>query len=220
MTSAIILDTETTSFDGEVMELAWISLDGKEVYEQRYKPTKQATWGAVAVHHILPEDVMDCPPSAEAPKDIPRADYWIGHNIDFDWKILGQPPVKRICTLALCRRLWPESDSHSLTAMMYFLFGQNPTTRKLVRGAHAALDDVRLTERVLREICRIAKLDLDDLAGLHEESEEARVPRTWPFGKFKGEPISAADRGYANWYRRQPDPDPYIIEALKRANLL
>jgi len=41
-----------------------------------------------------------------------------------------------------------------------------------------------------------------------------------PFGKFKDQPIAAADRGYASWCARQPDFDPYVIVALKRAGLL
>jgi len=219
MTSAIILDTETTDFENcEVMELAWIPLDDPlKPFLRRYRPTKAPTFGAAAVHNIILDDVKDCAPATQAPGDVPDATYWIGHNVDFDWRALGQPRVKRICTLALSRRLWPECDSHSLGAMMYFTHGQNASTQARVRQAHSALDDVLMTKDLLNIICKVAKID--DLDTLYEESEDARIPRLWTFGKFKGQPIEAADRGYANWCRKQPDFDPYVLEALKRAGL-
>jgi len=57
---------------------------------------------------------------------------------------------------------------------------------------------------------------IDDLESLYLFSEESRIPTVMTFGKFKGEPISAVDRGYMNWYRRQPDTDPYVLEAFRR----
>jgi len=224
---AIILDTETTTNKAtperplEVIELAWmpVYVDDGAAFARRYKPTMQATFGATAVHHILPEDLIGCPPSATAPADVPPAAYWIGHNIDFDWKALGSPSnVKRICTLALSRSLWPECDAHNLSAMMYFTQGCNAQTRARLRSAHAALDDCHFVRSLLGTISTITathKLD-----ALWEMSEEARIPKIWTFGKFKDQPIEAADRGYAAWCNRQPDMDPYVIAALKRAGLL
>lgn len=222
---AVFLDTETTRAveepgkPVEVIELAWAHLDFGVTGVKRYKPTIPPQWGALATHHILPGDLADERPSAHAPADVPPASYWIGHNIDFDWKALGSPPgVRRICTLALARSLWPEVDSHSLSALVYFTQGASPATRERLRSAHSALADI--------EFCRdIFRLQVDlvkpaDLETMWRASEEARIPRVFTFGKFKGMPIKAADRGYANWYRRQADPDPYVLEAFRRAGLL
>ena len=224
---AILLDTETTTNKEtperplEVVELAWFPL-GKTAatsgFRSLYKPTMPCTFGATAVHHILPEDLLDKRPSAQAPKDLPRAQYWIGHNIDFDWKALGQPNVKRICTLALSRSLWPKLDAHTLSAMIYFTLGANEETRKRLRNAHSALADCEFVLDLLGVIT--AKTGVTDLAMLWELSEEARIPKVWTFGKFKDQPINAADRGYAMWCNKQPDFDPYYIVALKRAGLL
>ena len=219
MTTALILDTETTDFENcEVMELAWIPYaDPFHPFLQRYLPSRPPTFGAAAVHHILMSDLADKPPSEQAPRDVPQAEYWIGHNVDFDWRALGMPPgAKRICTLALSRSLWPECDSHSLGAMMYFTHGMNEATRGRVRQAHSALDDVLMTRDLLNVIMEVAKITT--LAELYAASEDARIPKIWTFGKFKGQPIEAADRGYANWCRKQPDFDPYVLEALRRAN--
>lgn len=224
---AIYLDTETTTNKDtperplEVVELAWFSLAGSaaEGFRQLYKPNMPCTWGATAVHHILPLELLDQPPSSQAPKDLPSATYWIGHNIDFDWKALGSPRgVKRICTLALSRSLWPECDSHTLSAMVYFTLGANASTRDRLRNAHAALADCEFVRELMEAIT--AKTGVTDLAAMYELSEEARIPKTWTFGKFKDQPIAAADRGYASWCARQPDFDPYYLVALRKAGLL
>lgn len=225
MTIAIILDTETNDKEDkpnaplEVIELAWISLDGGfGGFAQRYKPNRPPAWGALSAHHILMSELEGCPPSSQAPKDLPPADYWIGHNIDFDWKALGQPSVRRICTLALARSLWPELDSHTLSSLMYFTQGATPQTRERLRNAHAATADCEFVLDILQTIMQVTKTR--ELEPLWELSEEARIPKVWTFGKFKGQPIEAADRGYAAWCNKQPDFDPYVIVALKRAGLL
>ena len=225
MSTAIILDTETTDKElPEVIELAWRGfalgpviggLSGRG--SARFKPKSPSKWGALATHHILMEELEGLPPSAGALAEVPAADYWIGHNVDFDWKALDMPPVKRICTLAMARRLWPEVDSHSLTALMYFVCGATAATREVVRHAHGAAADVEMCGEILRAIIAVAKVN--SLEQLYMFSEEARIPTHWTFGKFKDQPIEAADRGYANWCRRQPDFDPYVLEALRRAGL-
>lgn len=226
MNNAIILDTETTDIDEpEVIQLAYrpVVLDGGtlvagETVAKMFKPSKPIAFGAMATHHILLDDLEDESPASEAPAMPPTVEYWIGHNIDFDWKALGQPPVKRICTLAMCRYIWPEVDSHSQAAMIYFLLGATPTVREMVEGAHAADVDIGLTTRILEHI--MDHEQIDGLKSLYTFSEESRIPRVFSFGKFKGKPISAADKGYANWYARQPDPDPYLLMAFRRARLL
>ena len=222
---AIVLDTEATNVDNpEVIELAYLEFDIADktmqspIHSQRFKPATPPAWGALAVHHILMEELEGARPSEVAASHVPPAQYWIGHNVDFDWKALGQPPARRICTLAMCRSIWPKVDSHSLVAMMYYLCGANRATRDLVRGAHGAATDIHLTRIILHQILQFE--EISDLETLWQFSEEARIPKTFSFGKFKGQPISAADRGYANWYARQPDPDPYLLQAFKRARLL
>lgn len=218
MIDAIILDTETTGFEEpEVIELAWREPGGLglvNVFLKKYKPSKMIEWGATATHHILMEDLLDCEPTSQAALDFPPSRFIIGHNVDYDCDALGQPEGKRICTLAMSRALWPEVDSHSLSAMTYFTQGANEATRLMVRGAHSAADDVLMCQALLFVIMDVTKIT--DLESLWRFSEDARVPKIMTFGKFKGQPVSAVDRGYMNWYRRQPDTDPYVLIAFER----
>lgn len=221
---AIVVDTETTdSKNPEVVELAWrsYSLDGHEIKEfvGRFSHSQAMSWGALATHHILPCELVGLTPSAHAPGAIPPAEFWVGHNIDFDWRALGAPQqVKRICTMAMCRAIWPKLDSHTLGAMMYFLFGPNEQTRDMVLSAHGAKSDVLMCEMIAERIRSDA--GIHTFQQLWEFSEECRIPKIMGFGKYKGESIEAVDKGWANWYVRQEDTDPYLITALKRARKL
>ena len=216
---AYIIDTETTGIDPcEVIELAVMPIEadlspGGWVMCERFRPEGEITFGAMAAHHILPQELGDKRPTrmAKLPEDL---EYMIGHNVDFDWKALGSPNVKRIDTLALARKLWPECDSHSQSALMYFLFGPRHDIRDKLRNAHSAEVDVEICSMILERICEA--LHVSDIETLYEESEEARIPTTMPFGKHKGQPISEVPKSYADWYRRQDNPDPFIIEAFRR----
>lgn len=224
---AIIIDCETTDKDPktcEVIELAWreFKLDAPWEFRggQRFSHREPMKFGAMAAHHILPEEVAHHPhlDSVGLVEDVRNAPFWIGHNIDFDWECLGRPPVNRICTLAMARTLWPKCDSHTLSALTYFTQGASPETREKLKSAHSADADVGLCEELLRVI--IAEKGVTSLEDLYTFSEDARIPRIMTFGKFKDLPIEAVDRGYANWYRRQPDPDAYLLTAFRRCGLI
>lgn len=68
----------------------------------------------------MDQELVDCPSTGSF--ILPgHVDYIIGHNVDFDWGVIGKPEVKRNCTLALARKLWPDLDSHNQSALMHYL---------------------------------------------------------------------------------------------------
>ena len=219
--TAIIFDTETTGInEPAVIEAAWLRINDPytlavmDSFSQRYNPGKPIELGALATHHIMDEELVDCPPSSEF--QLPAGtEYLIGHNVDYDWKVIGEPPVKRICTLALCRHLFPEADSHSQSAMIYLF--ERDSARQLLRNAHSAADDVKN--------CRVV-LDyaLNKLGSVNEAttweaiwlaSEKARIPTVMTFGKHKGMAIKDVPSDYKAWLLRQPDVDPYLVKAIR-----
>lgn len=217
----IIADTETTGIeDSEVIELAYLdlgtdlSMSPAPIFHQFYTPTKPITLGALAAHHILPSTLVDypAPTCAKIPED---TTYIIGHNVDFDWKVLGSPGVRRICTLALARRAWPDIDSYSQSALMYHIHGATERTRDRLADAHSAAADILFCYDILKAVCEV--LDIHNIEQLYAASEDARIPQVMPFGKHKGTAIKDIPRDYVLWYRRQIDPDPYLLEAFKRA---
>ena len=216
MTKTIIFDTEATGIKEPVLiEAAWVELESLEPFAvtnpffQRYNPGKPITLGALATHHIMDEELVNCPPASSfaLPSDM---GYMIGHNVDFDWEVVGRPEVKRICTLALARKLWPDLDSHNQSALMYYL--ERDTAREQLRNAHSALADVSVCAVILDHICRHEAIT--SIEGLYAASERARIPTTMPFGKHKGVLLTDVPSDYKAWLLSQGDIDPYLRKAL------
>ena len=217
MSQAIIFDVEATDKnDAVIIEAASLDLTSLNPFAvvnpwvQRYNPGKPISLGALATHHIMDEDLVDCPASSTF--QLPAGTkYLIGHNIDFDWVAIGKPEVKRICTLALARSLWPELDSHTQSALLYHF--ERSTARDQLRNAHSALADVWICSKIVGQI--IDKLNPVSLDALWEMSEKARIPKVMPYGKHKGEFISQMPADYKQWLLRQDNVSEYLRKALE-----
>lgn len=222
MNPAIIVDTETTDADAPIpVEVAYLRLSASwgilpigRTISERFNPGKPISYGAMAVHHITDDDVKDCKPfsSFHLPGD---PSYIIGHQIDFDWRALGEPNVKRICTMALCRMIWPLADAHTLTAMLYYL--DMPYARENAPHAHGAAADVEMCYRLLHIIMQQKEMaSAVDYETLWQLSEKARIPTVMGFGKHKGMAVKDVPRDYKDWMLRQPDCDPYLRIAFTK----
>lgn len=222
--NAIIFDSETTGLnDPQMIEGAWLKLESVtslnivEQFLQRYKPSKAIELGALATSHILDEELADCPTHTEF-KLPDGTTYIIGHNVDYDWGVIGKPDVKRICTQALSRALWPDADSHSQSAMIYLHYREH--AKRWLQNAHAALDDVKncrlLLMKILESIAEHNGAPVFSFEDLWMISEEARIPKIIRFGKHSGTEISKIPADYKRWLLGQPDVDPYLRKALEQ----
>lgn len=232
--TVFIFDTELTDrTGGEIIEAAWMRvvqhsgllglepdvipplLGYDEIFSCRYKPTKPTSFGALAVHHILPSELSDCPPTSEFKlHDATR--YLVGHSIDTDWAAAGSPKdIQRICTLAMAKHVWPTADSHSQSALLYMLLGANAATRHLLHGAHSALTDVRNNFRLLAQILQ-ARPEITTWSALHVFSEECRIPLTCPLKRWDGILLEDMDDSSIGWCLRQDWIDPYFRLGLER----
>lgn len=230
--SIYIFDTEQTDRkEGEIIEAAWLRLASdagligdsdcippdlrvEKLFCQRYKPVKQTTFGALSVHHILPAELEDCPPSSTfvLPAD---ATYLVGHSIDYDWQAAGaSATVKRICTHALSQHIWPDADSHSQVALIYMLLGPSESTREQVKGAHGAAADVFLNRILLQRILQVSP-DITTWSALWKYSEECRIPVYCPLKRWEGQKLEEMDDGAVNWCLNQW-LDPYFRKGLEK----
>ena len=230
--SVAIFDTETTDRkDGEIIEAAWMLLPvvndlmgssdrisetfNHPIISQRFRPSKPMSYGAIAVHHILPSELEDCPPSStfKLPDDVTMI---VGHSVDFDWAAAGSPPrVKRICTHAMAQHVFPEAGGYSLVALIYYCMGATEVARELVRDAHGAYTDVRLCSILLQFILD-KKPEIKTWSALWDLSEECRIPRTCPMKKYEGVLLEDLDDGFIRWCLNQDWLDPYLRIGLDR----
>ncbi len=219
---ALLLDTETTGLnEPEIIEVAGLYLNTPrdlgtgEPGVQRYRPGKPIEFGAMATHHILDAELVDCPPSSSFrfPEGV---SYLVGHNIDFDWKVIGSPAVKRIDTLAMSRKLWPDGG-HSQSALAYRLTNNPQQMREWLRSAHSAGADVKTCRWLLGHIVqRIPAAATESWEALWEYSEWTRIPDLMPFGKHKGARIADLPADYVAWaLTNVTDMDPYLRKALE-----
>ena len=221
--NALILDTETHDLNGYPIEIAYapcsfeqgvLVINQGEVFDEYFSCPEPIALGALATHHILETDIAEKPSfdTFKMPQDV---QYLIGHNIDYDIKAIQkcQPDftVKGICTLALCRMVWPELP-HTLSAMYYHVMDDLELARKHLRHAHNAKADIYFTGVILQTL--VEQLGIKDMNSLFIMSETARIPKYITFGKHKGTAIKDLDSGYVSWLLKQPDLDPYLRKAL------
>lgn len=233
--TTLIFDVESTDLepDAQIIEAAWLKLPEKpspdmvvdpeeSLYCERFEPSKKISFGAMAVHHITPEELKGCRPSSafRLPIDVT---YLVGHNIDHDWKCARSPEdVKRICTLAMARRVYPDLDSYTQSALMYMAFGSG--IKENLRNAHSALADVTNNLLLLRHIlqlclCLSSAGAFDTWEKVWKFSEECRIPKTMPFGKHQGVLLEDLPADYVGWLFRQEwfaTDHPYLKLALER----
>lgn len=221
--SALILDTETHDLNGYPIEIAYAPCSFEQgvlvinqggVFDEYFSCPEPIALGALATHHILETDIAE-KPSFDTFKMPQGVQYLIGHNIDYDIKAVQkcQPDftVKGICTLALCRMVWPELQ-HTLSAMYYHVMDDLELARKHLRHAHNAKADIYFTGVILKTL--VEQLGIKDMNSLFIMSETARIPKYITFGKHKGTAIKDLDSGYVSWLLKQPDLDPYLRKAL------
>lgn len=235
--STYVIDTETNGHHKEmekpeVIELAIgkitplagnLRFSLQPTFEGRFEPVVPSTMGALAMHHILPSELKGLPASALAKAQLPTdMEYVVGHNIDYDADALEIPlGVKRVCTLAMARAIWPLAE-HNLGALMYHMASLRDTIvamdicRERLKKAHSAMADVEFCFELLFHIWSL-KPEIETMEQMWQFSEESRIPVIWAFGKHKGTRVDETDTGYLKWCLRQPDMDQYVKLACSRA---
>lgn len=230
----LILDCETTGLIEPIQptELAWMEvtfpeLEVLETFERRYKPSKPIELGAKVTSGILESELVNEAPWDEAVADLPMLhtiDYVIGHNVIYDTNVLGITElVKIIDTKALAQAVFPGLDSYTQSALIYHIYGDS--AKVMLANAHSALADIQNNLKLLKVLLtEIAKRPsefpvLNSIEDLWDFSEECKVPKVLTFGKYKGQPYTALDYGYIQWWLTKSDtkPDEYQLEALRRA---
>lgn len=250
--SAYLLDTETNigpkEGTPECIELAWVKLneigegngtllfvdEGESypyVFQRYFQPSQPISIEALAVHHIsneklsrLTESFSPCITSEDAAGFLPKdLTYMVGHNIDFDYGVLGEPEnIKLIDTLTLCRKLAPSLTSHSQNTMMYYVESLRPEPNydfitEIQTNAHSAKQDILNLQLILDWI--LFKLTTEhgckSWEDIYQLCELWRIPTEVTFGIHNGKKWSEVPKDYLRWMLTA-DFDKYTVIAVKQ----
>jgi len=199
MPTLLVLDTETASLKGGVVELAFVTLtDDLEIQDQHctlVDPERDIDPGAFAIHGITREQTLGKPTLAEVVRLLPEKSWIIGHNCSFDMRMIAPAykPDATLCTLALSRQYVKNTTNHKLGTLQAELGLPNRTT-------HSALEDVLTTLDLLRYILPLTGKSVRDL---FVRQMMPRMVSKMPFGKYKGVPILQVPKDYRAWFLTQ-----------------
>lgn len=195
-----VIDTETTSFEGGIVEIASVDIEFGAICNPMsdfVRPPEAIGFEAMAIHHITEDMVADAPFIGEVIGRYLGASVYVAHNAAFDKGKLPQIDAPWICTLKLARKLYPEFESHGNQYLRYRL-GLKPT---LPEGlyAHRALYDCYVTAELLMYMGREAQWTIREM---REISASPSLLYRMRFGKHKGktfEEVATEDKGYLRW---------------------
>ncbi|GAB4214385.1 MAG: hypothetical protein OHK0012_12330 [Synechococcales cyanobacterium] len=154
---ALILDTETTDFNGYIVEMAVIDMQGRTLFNQRFNPLANISPSAQRVHGISLEDLVEelsFSDRAEALAGLLRNKLICAYNASFDQKIVENE----------CRRLNQDWGLTWQCLMKPYAAWvgewnwqrQDYRWQKLPSGDHSALGDCLAALTVVRRMAGLA----------------------------------------------------------------
>ena len=210
----IFLDTETTDFEGSIIELAYI-VEGSSIKTyQSYSRANNISFGAMATHGITPEMVKDKPitTETEAYKALLELNnsnnYLVAHNLPFDLRMLEKEGFinrfKLIDTLRVAKHVLIEEEKKSLQYLRYSLglYKREDIVFKELKQekiAHSALPDCVWLKMLFDYFIKEKNLSYDDMVAL---TKKIPLEKIWLFGKYRGlevEDIAKKDKQYLRW---------------------
>lgn len=212
----VTLDTETSGIgpDDQVIEVGLIvrnlSLHSASpvTWTSLVKPSVPIQPDARGAHHITDEELADAPAIGEVIQPLREhlggADAIVGHNLEFDLRMLKQSgvpdeiiPLKRICTWLCAKHLWPNAPGYANQTLRYW----REIDLKLW-PMHRALTDACVTDALLIEMLMEASPEQ-----LIELTETPVLQTKIMFGKHRGKLWSEVEADYCRWLldpQRQP----------------
>lgn len=213
MNHMYIIDTETASLQGGVVELAYLKVDQDlnilEEFCVRLNPERPIDPFAQAVHGISDADVKDCQTLAEVSAAFTEPVIWCGHNAGFDERML-KPHIRAsqtLCTLALAREYIKGTTNVKLATLKDEL-------KLPEQQSHSALGDVHTTRDLL--MLHILPLSGVDLQTLLDRANQPRLLAKMPYGKYKGTTILRVPKDYRDWLLSQGDLDKDLRFTLEK----
>lgn len=202
-----VIDTETTSLEGSVCEIAVVEIDTEsgEICDYGHsliKPDEKISFGAMGVHHITDDMVADAPPLVDFLNStvFGFGSTYAAHNAPFDKEKMPEEHRKHpwICTLRCAKHLLPNADSYKNQSLRYEL-GLDVSDMPAEAGglAHRALYDTWCTAKLLLKLDELTDVPLVELSAMPV------LLKTCNFGKHRGTEWANVPKDYLRWASNQ-----------------
>ena len=195
--TALIIDTETDQGrDPRPIQVATINVATGFEWMKYFNSGRTISPVVIKVHGITNEAVAGLEGFDLDKFELP--DYLIGHNVRFDWRVIGRPATKLICTVRLARIAFPEWRYYGQSKCIEQLLGKDEAST-LTIAAHDALGDARMCYLLYKACCERLQLAPTDFAAVHSIANTANPVGKMPFGKYKGKTIKEVPIDYIKW---------------------
>lgn len=218
--TALVIDTETDQGrDPRPIQVATINVASGFEWMKYFNSGRSISPIVIRVHGITDDDVAGLERFDLAQFELPK--YLIGHNVRFDWRVIGSPSAKLICTVRLARVAFPEWSGYSQSKCIEQLLGKSEA-RKMTIAAHDALGDARMCYLLYQACCERLEIAPTDFAVAHAIANKANPVSKMPFGKYKGKLIKDVPINYVKWmlgniHNMQPSLYSALTKRIKAA---
>ncbi|WP_260958496.1 3'-5' exonuclease [Pseudomonas citri] len=174
----VIVDVEGNGHTPpDLVELAIASfpvVEGNDPSSWLIKPPNPITWQAKRVHGIGNSKVKNSPTWEELRGDVEQhlqGKWFVAHNASVDYGVIKRhlpdwAPIGVIDTLKLARHVYPNAQSHSLSALLTLTGLDSEISSELHRAGEDARVTALLLSRLIKdslieswiEVCKIAQL--------------------------------------------------------------
>lgn len=214
------IDFETTGFPPcGIIEIGWTDIDIDispidctttfmigETHNIRTLPDLEKfpmSVEAMAVHHIIPEDLVGCPPPETILNErfLEEPDYFCAHNFRFETQLV-KPKKPWICTMRSAIVVWPDAPSHSNQGLRYYrgYDSKKEFRRERAMPPHAGGPDTYTTAHIFVDILTNCGRKLEELV---EWTNQPMILPKITFGKHRGSKWSDVPTDYLLWAKRQ-----------------
>lgn len=220
--TALVIDTETDQGrDPRPIQVATINVASGFEWMKYFNSGRSISPIIIRVHGITDDDVAGLERFDLAQFELPK--YLIGHNVRFDWRVIGSPSAKLICTVRLARVAFPEWSGYSQSKCIEQLLGKSEA-RKMTIAAHDALGDARMCYLLYQACCERLEVAPTDFAATHAIANKANPVSKMPFGKHKGKLIKDVPINYVKWmlgniHNMQPSLYSALTKRIKAADV-
>ncbi|MGP5134648.1 putative quorum-sensing-regulated virulence factor [Psychrobacter cibarius] len=220
--TALIIDTETDQGrDPRPIQVATINAMMGFEWMKYFNSGRSISPAVTRIHGITDEDVAGLERFDLESFELPQ--YLIGHNVRFDWRVIGSPSTKLICTVRLARVAFPEWSAYGQSKCIEQLLGKEEASRMTI-AAHDALGDARMCYLLYQACCERLAIAPTDFAAVHAIANKANPVSKMPFGKHRGTLIKDVPISYVKWmlgniHNMQPSLYSALTKRIKAENM-